>query len=95
MMQITKALLITALVSVECFAAVPSNPEELSFEEIASAVDKLQLTREDCKIRSLVDIQNVLLERKVTKKLPSEKVSPYIKKLSKQVENCKKNALGG
>lgn len=74
-------------------AALPSDPKQLSFEELANVVDDFQLRREDCQLLQLTAIANKFLNLKVTKKVSSQKANPYITKVNQQIKDCKKARL--
>ena len=85
------SLLASLCFSFNCIAALPSDPKQLSFEELANVVDDFQLRREDCQLLQLTAIANKFL--KVTKKVSSQKANPYITKVNQQIKDCKKARL--
>ena len=55
------SLLASLCFSFNCIAALPSDPKQLSFEELANVVDDFQLRREDCQLLQLTAIANKFL----------------------------------
>lgn len=60
------SLLASLCFSFNCIAALPSDPKQLSFEELANVVDDFQLRREDCQLYNL----RPLLISSLTSRLP-------------------------
>ena len=71
------SLLASLCFSFNCIAALPSDPKQLSFEELANVVDNFQLRREDCQLLQLTAIANKFLNLKVNKKASSQQANPY------------------
>ena len=94
MKTILKVSLLTSLCfSLNCMAALPSDPKQLSFEELVKVVDEFQLRREDCQVLLLTGMSNRFLNLIVTKKIPSKQASPYVTKVNQQLKDCKKARL--
>lgn len=87
------SLLASLCFSFNCIAALPSDPKQLSFEELANVVDNFQLRREDCQLLQLTAIANKFLNLKVNKKASSQQANPYITKVNQQIKDCKKAHL--
>ena len=86
------SLLASLCFSFNCIAALPSDPKQLSFEELANVVDNFQLRREDCQLLQLTAIANKFLNLKVNKKASSQQANPYITKVINKLRIAKRPA---